>query len=419
MRFFLKFVLVIAALGGMGWAASKPAKKYLEERNRPVFRTADVSSGEIVSVVNSTGTIKPVLSVQIGSFVSGPIEELYVDFNDEVKKDDLLARIDPRIYQANVARDRATLAARKADIERARAQLQQAINDEQRAIALQADNKNFISNSEMDQFKFNRMALDAQLLAAQAAQEQADASLKNSEANLAYTEIRSPVDGIVIDRKIDPGQTLAAQFQTPELFIVAPQMREEMHVFASVDEADIGLIRDAKDAGQPVNFTVDAYPDDLFSGVIFQIRMSSTTTQNVVTYPVVVSAPNSELKLLPGMTASLSFQIERKTEIVRIPNAALRFYPQREHVHPDDHKILEGAERDNEDSPETANLMMSAADKAEAGRQRNRRHVWITEDHLLRAVEIVTGLSDNKFTELISGDVREGQVLVTGVKPKK
>ena len=149
-----------------------------------------------------------------------------------------------------------------------------------------------------------------------------------SEANLDYTEIRSPVDGIVIDRKIDPGQTVAATFQTPELFIVAPDMRKEMHVFASVDEADIGLIRDAQESGQPVRFTVDAYPDDLFEGKIFQIRKSSTTTQNVVTYPVVVSAPNPDLKLLPGMTASISFQVARDaTNVLRIPNAALRFYP--------------------------------------------------------------------------------------------
>src|SRR5207247_6022950 len=139
------------------------------------------------------------------------------------------------------------------------------------------------------------------------------------------TEIRSPVDGIVIERKVDPGQTVAASFQTPELFIVAEEMEKHMHVFASVDEADIGLIRAAQERGQVVKFTVDAYPGDLFDGKIHQIRKNSTTTQNVVTYPVVIEAPNKHLKLFPGMTANITFQIERKESALRVPAAALRF----------------------------------------------------------------------------------------------
>src|SRR5205823_14433646 len=155
---------------------------------------------------------------------------------------------------------------------------------------------------------FKRMTLEAELTFAETAVAQAQAGLDTSEANLGYTRIVAPADGVVIERKIDPGQTVAATFQTPELFVVAPDMRKEMRVFASVDEADIGQIREAQRTGQPARFTVDAYPDDLFAGTIFQIRQNSTTSQNVVTYPVVVAAPNPDLKLLPGMTASLAFQ---------------------------------------------------------------------------------------------------------------
>jgi HlyD family secretion protein len=416
MRFPIKTTITLLALGAGCAAIYRPVRAYWEKRQHPHFRLAEVSRGPIISVVDSTGTVQPVLQITVGSFASGPIEKLCVDFNDVVKKGQLLARIDPRLYDANVARDRAQLATRKAEVERAKAQLQQAKNDEARAIALRAENKNFISDTEMDQFKFNQMSLAAALVVAEASVEQAVANLKNSEANLEYTEIRSPVDGIVINRKIDQGQTLAAQFQTPEMFIVAPDMKTKMHIVASVDESDIGQIREAQRRKLPVRFTVDAYPDDLFTGEIFQIRMSSTTNQNVVTYPVVVAAPNPELKLLPGMTASLSFQIDEAKDVLRIPNASLRFYPQREQVHPDDRKILEGAERDTTEVNDSASSRRSALDKAEARRNRNHRHVWVVEDNFLRAIPVVTGISDNKFTALVSGEIKQGRELVTGLQ---
>ena len=419
MRTLFQLLIVLLVISGLGAAVYQPAMSYWKGRYRPHYRTAEVTRGRVVSVVNSTGTVKPVLSVQVGSFVSGPIESLFVDFNDEVKKDQLLAKIDPRLYESNVARDKAILATRRADVQRVQALLQQAKNNEIRAQALRDENKDFISDSEMDKFKFERMSLEAQQIVAEASVEEAMASLANAEANLGYTEIRSPVDGIIIDRKIDPGQTLAAQFQTPELFIVAPDMRKEMYIFASVDEADIGFIRKAQLGGKLVQFTVDAYPDDLFDGKIFQIRKSSTTTQNVVTYPVVVSAPNPELKLLPGMTASLSFQIDEVDDTLRIPNAALRFYPKREQVRPEDEKLLEGTEESSEDEEERVDAVTSAPDKAEARRQRNRRHVWIEDGLRLKAVEVTTGLSDSKYTQLVSGELDEGQQLVTGLQPRK
>ncbi|MBI3409564.1 MAG: efflux RND transporter periplasmic adaptor subunit [Planctomycetes bacterium] len=417
MRRLIRWAIILGVLGLVGWGVSAQVA-YWKDASKVTFREGEVVRGKIVAVVNSTGPVKPVQAVSVGSVVSGPIEAIFVDFNDEVKKGQLLARVDQRLYAAGVARDKAALATRKAEVDQARAKLQQAKNDEVRAKALRAENKTFISDTELDQFIFNRMSLEALVAVAETTVQQAKANLDTSEANLEYTLIKSPVDGIIIDRKIDPGQTMAAQFQTPELFIVAPDLRKEMHVFASVDETDIGLIRDAQQTGQPVRFTVDAYPDDLFEGKIFQIRKNSTTTQNVVTYPVVVTAPNPDLKLLPGMTASISFQVGKVSNVLKIPNAALRFYPQPKQVRPEDRKLLEGktpAANDNDDQKEATR---SAQEKAELRRQRNRRHLWILDGEFLRAVEVITGLNDSHYTELLSGDMQEGQKLVVGIQPR-
>jgi HlyD family secretion protein len=298
--------------------------------------------------------------------------------------------------------------------------LQQATNDERRAESLRATNKDFVSDTEMDQFRFNKLSLAAQLKVSEANIKEAQANLANSKANLAYTEIRAPVDGIVIDRKIDPGQTLAAQFQTPELFIVAPDMKKEMYVMASVDEADIGLLRQAMEKKEPVHFTVDAYPDDLFTGKISQVRMNSTTTQNVVTYPVVVSAPNPDMKLMPGMTANISFQVSEKDDVSKIPNSALRFYPRSEQVRPEDRPILEGMRpvTEKEDEKPATEPAPSAREKAAANRRRSHRHVWIVDGDYLRAVEVVTGINDSKFTEVVSGKLPVGTKVVTGIRTK-
>jgi HlyD family secretion protein len=192
-------------------------------------------------------------------------------------------------------------------------------------------------------------------------------------------------------------------------------MDKKMHIFASVDEADIGLIRRAQEEGRSVEFTVDAYPDDLFTGKIEQIRFSSTTTQNVVTYPVIVAAPNADLKLLPGMTAALSFQVAEKKDVLCAPNAALRFYPKPEIVRREDRKLLDGVDEEQEDQAEEAEP--SAREKAEAGAKRERRHVWVANGDFLRAIEVVIGISDNRYTEIVSGKLDEGQMLVTGIKP--
>ncbi|NND96416.1 MAG: efflux RND transporter periplasmic adaptor subunit [Pirellulaceae bacterium] len=417
MKTIVKTLIVLSVIGAAGAAAYQPARAYWEKRNRVEWETAKVTTGDITRYVNSMGTIKPVLSVSVGSFVSGPIVELNVDFNDEIKEGDILARVDPRLFKANVDRDEAVLATREADLQRVEAQLQQSLNNYQRGKRLRDKNKDFLSDREMDVLTYEVKSLQAQRRLSKASILQARASLETSRANLKYCEITAPVDGVVIDRKIDPGQTLAAQFQTPELFIVAPDLRKKVHVFASVDEADIGLIQKAKDEDRPVTFTVDAHPEEVFEGQIEQIRVSSVSTQNVVTYPVVIAAANAQLKLLPGMTATISFEVDSTIDVPKIPNTALRFFPSDvKLVREEDKGLVDGTAWKKDKKEEDDNKQLSAAEKAKAKKDRNKRHVWIVDGEKLKAIEVRTGLSENSFTEMLSGDLKEGDQVVKGKK---
>lgn len=437
MRTLIKTVLILTVLVGLGYLGVTKGGQWLAERNKPRFRTAKLETGDLRLTVNASGEIKPVLSVKIGSFVSGPILKLHVDFNDEVVKDQLLAEIDPRIYDAAVGRDMAALLTRKADLARVKAELQRAINDEKRSLALKAENADYIAQQELDQYRFARESLEAQLSVAEAGIQQAQANLETSQANVNYTKITSPVDGMVIDRKIDPGQTLAASFQTPELFVIAPELRKKVHIFASVDEADIGLIKKAKESGQPVFFTVDAYPGQIFDkGYIEQIRLSSTVTQSVVTYPVIVASENPDLKLLPGMTAQISFQVSELKDVLKIPNAALRFPPEKTHVREQDQKYLElsfSTEAEANDKS-TSSQEPPVDDAAKAAVAAMKRIVWVQEtaeeaglkkpvdpqspySGKLKAVEVTIGDSDYRFTHVLSGALKPGDEVVVGLKP--
>jgi len=418
MKLALKLFLFLAVLIGIGAAAYQPLMAYLEARNKIEWRTQAVESGAIIQSVNSTGKVEPTKRVSVGATVSGPVLRLYVEYNSPVKEGELMAKIDPRLFQSGVERDQAILKTREAEVARADAMLQQAINDERRGAELSRGSDGFISQAELDQFKFARMMREAELLISKTNVEQAQAQLDNSMANLAYTDVVAPCDGVVIDKKIDVGQTLAAQFQTPEMFVVAPEMDRKVHIYASVDEADIGWIRKAQEAEETVRFTVDAYPDELFDqGKILQVRLNSKEEQNVITYPVIVETPNPDMKLLPGMTANLSFQIKKRENVKKVPNAALRFYPPREKVHPDDRKILDGFEdqKTNAENPK----MLSADEKAGNAQSRSRRHVWYEEGKFLRARQVSIGISDNRFSELLEGDLEDGMALVIGEKPKR
>lgn len=414
MKRWFKRLMITGVVLGLAFAACRPIVQKMTQPAKPNWRTAKVTTGRIVFDVRATGTIEPVLKVSIGTFVSGPITDLYADFNQQVQEGELLARIDPRLFAAAVARDEASLDTRRADVQRVTALYKQAVRNEQRAVALRAENEDFISPREMDAYHFERMSLEAQLRVAKAAVKQAESALETSQANLGYTEIRSPVDGMVINRLINRGQTLAAQFQMPELFQVVPDMEKKMHVIATIDEADVGRILQAKETGLPVEFKVSAYPDEVFEGEIEQIRKNATTTENVVTYPVVVAAPNPDLKLLPGMTAQLSFQVEERQDAVRIPNSALRFFPlNREQVRQEDRQLLDGTD-DEEEDEELDDAHLSEEEREKLKDKRRRRHVWKQEGELLRAVPVKIGLSDWKYTELVEGDLEDEDELVIG-----
>jgi HlyD family secretion protein len=452
MRTRWKILIVLLLLIGAGAAAWQPAMNYWRLRSVPKWRTKEVTRGQIVAVVNSTGTIKPQRQVSVGSFVSGPIDAEHdlvdrngkplldkggaplhiAEFNQEVKQGDELAKIDERIYKANYERDDASYSSRVADVERAKAIHDQSVRDLQRAMELRKQDVAFVAQSEMDKLFYSVKQNKALVDVADRAVNQAESQRANSKANLDYCTIKASEDGIIIDRKIEPGQTLAAQFQTPELFIIGVNMRQAMNVHASVDETDIGLIKEAqlkeaklqeeKMSDGLVTFTVDAYPDELFHGHIQEIRMNSTTTQNIVSYPVVVRAQNPDLKLMPGMTASISFEVDRRENVLKIPNAALRYFPEKEkqHVRQEDQKLLEGKiDEKLEGQQEVSENALSAAERAELRRKRNRRHVWIQDGLYIKAVEVVTGLADGQYTEMVSGDLKEGDKLIFGVEPPK
>lgn len=426
MRLPVKTLVAVAVLGIGGWASSKPFKEYMVNRNRPQWETAAVVQEDAKRIINSTGKLQPVLEVTVGSFVSGQIIEVLADYNDEVTEGEILAKVDPKLYQASVDRDNATLITRRAEVDRAAAQLEQAKMRLARGERLRQKNESFMSEEEMDGLRFECLSLEAAIEVARASVTQAEANLDNSKTNLAYTDIRSPVNGVILDRKIGAGQTLASQFQTPELFRVAPDLHKKMHVLASVDEADIGLIRNAYEKKMPVTFTVDAYPNQIFEGIIEQVRYSANELQNVITYPVIVAAANPELKLLPKMTANVSFEVDSRKNVLKIPNAALRYYPENiAYVREQDRKLLDGsqwasASRSNQDSQQPKQDMnLSAAEQVETAKNVNRRHVWIIKDGMLNAVEVRISFAESRFTVVESGDLQEGMQLVVGVKKKQ
>jgi HlyD family secretion protein len=338
----------------------------------PKYRTEKVDRGDIVMTVTATGTVNAVTTVLVGTQVSGTINNIYVDFNSPVKKGQLIAQIDPSTFQAQADQARATMLSARANLEKAEA----TITDAKRTMERNRElfSKNLVARSDLDTAETGYETAQAAVSAAKAQVAQTEAALKFAETNLRYTRILSPVDGVVISRNVDVGQTVAASFQTPTLFTIAQDLTK-MQIDTNVDEADIGKVS----VGQEVDFTVDAYPDHVFTGKVWQVRNAPITVQNVVTYDVVVQVPNPEQKLKPGMTANVSVIISTKTGVLRIPNSALRFKP-------------------SEKSPVTS-------DKRGSG-------VWIVEKDKPRRIPVTVGISDGNFTELASGDVREGQELI-------
>jgi HlyD family secretion protein len=406
MKRFLFWTTVAVVLVGLGAAGFN---KYHARPSVSPYRTMPVKRGKIQLTVNSSGTVQPVQSVQIGSFASGPIRKVHADYNDKVKKGQVLAEVDQLIPTANVEQAKASLLCATANLVQAQAKLVQAERDWKRAEKLLPQKA--IADADYDLAVATYATAKASVAVCQSTIEQSEAALRLAKINLEYTIITSPCDGIITDRKIDPGQTVASTFQTPVLFVVAPDLEKRVLVLASVDEADIGMIREAQSRNEPVTFLVDAYPKDVFKGRISQVRFTPTTVQNVVTYTVVVETPNPELKLLPGLTANLTFQIDKHEKALTAPNAALRFYPKPAEVRKCDRDIVEGAAANKKDKDED--------ETAERDRGHKERYVWVEgegEDAgLLRAVKITVGINGKSTAEVLSGDLAEGQMVVTGM----
>lgn len=349
----------------------------LKNKNGEVkFRTEKVTRGDIEMAVTATGTVNPVTTVLVGTQVSGTIKEIHVDFNSLVKKGQLIARIDPALFEAQVNQARANVLSAKANLDKAGAMLVDAKRTMERNKELFS--KNLIARSDLDTAETNYETAQASVSAAKAQVAQTEAALSVSETNLHYTKIISPVDGIVVSRNVDVGQTVAASFQTPTLFSIAQDLTK-MQIDTSVDEADIGKMQ----TGQEVDVTVDAYPDMTFKGKVWQIRNAPITVQNVVTYDVVIQMNNPDLKLKPGMTANVSIVVDRKKDVLQIPNAALRF--------------------------KLSGKSVTATDKRT---EKKGPGVWILEKNNPKRIPVSLGISDGSYTELVSGEIREGQELI-------
>ena len=373
-KILIIFVVIIALSAGAYFLLRS-------DQNDQKYGTEKVTRGDIVSTITATGAVNAVTTVLVGTQVSGTIRDIYVDFNSPVKKGQLIAQIDPAIFDAQVAQARANLLAAKANVEKAVVALADAKRTLNRQKELFA--KNLVARSDVDAAETAYDTAGTQVSAAKAQVSQAEAALRIAETNLRYARIISPVNGIVVSRNVDIGQTVAASFQTPTLFNIAQDLTK-MQVDSSVAEADIGKIQ----VGQPVEFTVDAYPDSPFQGSVSEIRNAPITVQNVVTYDVVVKVDNPEMKLKPGMTANVSIIVSSKKNVLRIPNAALRFRP---------------------------------SEKRDMAKQKEKGNgVWVLENKTLKRIAVTTGISDGMYTELLSDKIREGQELIVEslAKPK-
>lgn len=306
--------LLAAGIGAYGYLGSRTGAFV------PEVRTVRVTVGEVVDTVVATGSLEAVTTVQVGSQVSGIIRDLYVDYNSLVRAGDVIMRLDPSLFETQTEQARANLLRAEADVERLDVADDDARVQLARSVYLAA--RELISATELEAAEVGARAAAAQLKSAAAQVVQARAALRQHEVNLEHTVIRAPIDGIVISRLVDVGQTVAASLQAPELFVIAADLTK-MRVIANIDESDVGRIR----PGQRVRFTVDAYPADEFTGTVSQIRLEPVVQQNVVTYATVVDAPNPHLKLKPGMTATITLEIARRDNVHRVPNAALRFRP--------------------------------------------------------------------------------------------
>lgn len=456
----------ITILGILGIILGIGGYYYFFMKNEPVrYRMARVEKGDIVAMISATGTINPVINVQVGSQVSGIIQALYADYNSEVKKDQVIAQLDPSTFQAQVTQAIANLESARANlknveadianlsagIENAQANLKTAkANVEKAQVAVKDAAQNLqrrlelfkaalISASDRDTAQTAYDSAVAQLKAAQAQEASAEAQLKSTQAqyrsalakrdgamaaikqaeaaldqakvNLEHTTIRSPIDGIVISRNVDVGQTVAASLQAPTLFTIAQDLTK-MLVDTNVDETDIGKVR----VGQEVIFTVSAYPGETFSGKVTQIRNQPITTQNVVTYDTLIEVDNPELKLKPGMTATVSIILAKREGVKRVLNAALNFKP--DFLQAGKNPMKSSSQEGNSDGSGTA-YGLEKRDKNSGSPKPSTwgtRRVWILSESGPRPVSVEVGLTDGTYTEIKGDSLQEGQEVIIGTE---
>ncbi len=349
-------LVLVAAAAGVWWSVGGgPAIRYV---------TTPVTIGPIARSVSATGAVNPELTIIVGTYVSGVIQELTCDYNTQVKRGQTCAKIDPRPYQSIVDQGKANLAVAKAQLEKDKASLTYAKVNLGRLTTLVQTNA--VSKDAYDNAKSTYDQALAQITFDEATIQQRQAVLDAAQVNLDYTNIISPVDGTVVSRAVTMGQTVAASFQTPTLFLIATDLTR-MQVDANVSESDIGGIKN----GEAATFTVDAYSKRLFEGTVTQVRQSPQTVQNVITYDVVISVDNSDLALKPGLTAAARIIIDRRSEVLRVPNQALRYVP-------------------------TGTIPQEA----------KQQRVWVLRDGTPAPVQVTAGLDDDDFTEIVQGNLK-------------
>jgi HlyD family secretion protein len=399
------------------------------------YRFVEVTRGDVQSVVSSTGTLEATTTVEVGTQVSGKVAEIFVDFNDHVTKDQLIARIDPLLLQQAVR-------AAEADMERNQADLAQAKRDLDRVQRLYDRQVATESEYSTAQYKYD---------VAQASLKSAEVNLERARQNLSYTEIRAPINGIVVNRAVDAGQTVAASFSAPQLFLIAEDLAK-MRILAAVDESDIGQIF----KGQPVKFTVQAYPNETFTGQVEQVRLQSTVQENVVNYTAVIAVENPDGRLLPAMTATVEFIVAQATDVLKVPNAALRLRPTEEMTAAlraqheermnrraagagaDSGRAQPGAGGSGTQGPEAragagewaARRREARAGAGELGgqaqgdqaasrsgaRSGNRSLLWfLDENGKVTARPVRTGITDGQYTQVEGPDIREGLQVIAAI----
>ena len=362
----LKIILVASAVGvALSWV-------FRGDNEISSYQTYKLAKGDIVEKITASGTINPISTINIGTQVSGTISEIYVDYNSKVKKNQLLAQIDPALFEATVGQKRAALSVAKAEVSVAENEVDYAKKNLERIKKLNASRYSADKELDLAEKEYNNAV--AQLALKKAQVEQNQAALDSAETELRYTKIISPVDGIVVSKEVEVGQTVAASFQTPTLFNVAEDLTK-MQIEASVVEADIAKVKN----GQVVEFSVDSFPDEVFIGKVTQVRNEAINTSNVVTYEVIIEVDNKDLKLKPGMTANVEIITAKKKDVFLVPNKALRFY---------------------------------ITDEFGDTKRYKDKGVWVLKGLNPVRLVIKTGVADDDFTEISGEDLEKGMKVI-------